>query len=173
MHVVPCTQPGPPRKRVWYTLYSTCYGISRATGRLDWSLDSACVDHYKKSTNMSSLLIWQYLITLCNGTRPFLSSRQKKRVRRERAWVATRLSTRSMSEPTQYWQLSQRLLLHNDLPERIFTMAINNRPEKHPIKMSDMIHDDYTTLLEMTFEPKYTNLYAKHFFCMCVYVCVR
>ena len=32
--------------------------------------------------------------------------------------------------------------------------------------MSDMIHDDQAALLEMTFEPKRTNLYAKHFFCI-------
>ena len=72
---------------------------------------------------------------------------------------------------TQDWQLSQGLLLHYCLPGREVSMAINNRPEKQPIKMSDMIHDDQATLLEMTFEPKRTNLYTKHFFC--ITLCVR
>ena len=39
-------------------------------------------------------------------------------------------------------------------------MAINNRPKKQPIKVSDMVHDDQATLLEVTFEPKCTNVYA-------------
>ena len=38
--------------------------------------------------------------------------------------------------------------------------------------MGDMIHDDHTTLLEVAFEPKCTNLYTKHFLWMCVCVCV-
>ena len=42
-------------------------------------------------------------------------------------------------------------------------MTIDNGPEKQPIKMGDMIHDDHTTLLEVTFEPKCTDLDAKHF----------
>ena len=33
-----------------------------------------------------------------------------------------------------------------------------------------MIHDDHTTLLEVTFEPKCTDLDAKHFLWMGVYV---
>lgn len=39
--------------------------------------------------------------------------------------------------------------------------------------MRDMIHNDQATLLEVTFESKCTNLYAKHFLWMCVCVYER
>ena len=51
-------------------------------------------------------------------------------------------------------------------------MTVDNGPEKQPIKMGDMVHDDHTTLLEVTFEPKCTDFDAEHFLWMCVCVCV-
>ena len=64
---------------------------------------------------------------------------------------------------TYYWYLSEHVF-GNNLPEGKVTMTIHNGPKEQPIKVRDMVHDDYTTPLEMTIESKCTDLDTKHFF---------
>lgn len=64
---------------------------------------------------------------------------------------------------TYYWYLSEHVF-GNNFPEGKVTMAIHNGPKEQPIKVRDMVHDDYTTSLEMTIESKCTDLDTKHFF---------
>ena len=65
---------------------------------------------------------------------------------------------------TYDWYLFEHVF-SNDFPEGEVSMAIHNRPKEQPIKVRYMVHDDHTTLLEMTFEPKCTDLDTKHSFC--------
>lgn len=55
--------------------------------------------------------------------------------------------------------------LHHSLPNGQIAQLGHKAPEKEPVQVATVIHDQYTTVIQFTLVAKHFYVYAIHFLC--------